>query len=306
MQRIFVVAFGILMAASPLAAQDNPFAFTGGAVKSAYIVYDVTGKAPGSTAGASWEMGAAPDRWIIKSVMPFEMGGKKDTLRMLVITTRDSMYSYTVMGAHREGKVSPLLRPHVAREYAALNAAGKARFKENLKLIAGGSTTLGSSSDADEVITLTGQKLGSETVAGHKCDVYKRPKMTACVIPGAPMVMLRWNDEKQGTTLVARKVTLNRPLPPSASLMPKGVQWKKEPHDDLDFIPAIWMLKKPDSDPEKVPGATLAKFGVGYLASPGATAELREMGAGMESGASEEAPADEDPADAEAEDTSGS
>jgi len=238
--------------------------------------------------------------------MPFEMGGKKDTLRMLVITTRDSMYSYTVMGAHREGKVSPLLRPHVAREYAALNAAGKARFKENLKLIAGGSTTLGSSSDADEVITLTGQKLGSETVAGHKCDVYKRPKMTACVIPGAPMVMLRWNDEKQGTTLVARKVTLNRPLPPSASLMPKGVQWKKEPHDDLDFIPAIWMLKKPDSDPEKVPGATLAKFGVGYLASPGATAELREMGAGMESGASEEAPADEDPADAEAEDTSGS
>ena len=236
MRCIFVVALGVLMAASPVAAQDNPFAFTGGAVKSAYIVYDVTGKAPGSTAGASWEMGAAPDRWIIKSVMPFEMGGKKDTLRMLVITTRDSMYSYTVMGAHREGKVSPLLRPHVAREYAALNAAGKARFKENLTLITGGSSTLGSSSDADEVITLTGQKLGSETVAGHKCDVYKRPKMTACVIPGAPMVMLRWNDEKQGTTLVARKVTLNRPLPPSASLMPKGVQWKKEPADDLDFM----------------------------------------------------------------------
>lgn len=305
MRRNIVIAFGVLMAASPVAAQENPFAFTGGSVKSAYIVYDITGKAPGSTAGATWEMGAAPDRWVIKSVMPYEIAGKKDTVRMLVLATRDSMYTYTVMGGQREGKVSPLLRPHVAREYAALNAAGKARFKENLKLIAGGSTTLGSSSDANDVITLTGEKLGSETVAGHKCDVYKRPKMTACVVPGAPMVMLRWNDESQGTNLVARKVTLNRPLPPSASLLPKGVQWQKESHDDLDFIPAVWMLKKPESDPEKVPGATLAKFGVGYLASPAATAELREMSAGTESGATGDAPADEDPADAEAEDTSG-
>lgn len=300
-----VIVCGSLLAA-PLAAQDNPFALTGGPVKSAYIVYDITTKQPGAAAGASWEMGVDANRWIIKTFMPFEIGGKKDTMRTLMVSTRDSQYTYTVMGGGREGTVSPLLRPHVAREYAALNAAGKARFKENVKLIAGGSSTLGSSSDANELITLTGQKLGSETVGGLKCDVYKRDKVTACVVPGAPMVMLRWTDEKQGTTLVAKKITLNRPIPAAAGQLPKGVSWKKEPHDDLDFIPAVYMLKKPDSDPEKVPGATLAKFGVGYLASAAATPELREMGGGMESGSAEEAPPEEDPADAEAEDTSGS
>lgn len=291
-----MVCSGLLLAAplaAPLAAQDNPFALTGGSVKSAYIVYEVTGKQAGAAAGASWEVGVAPDRWIVKTVMPFDMGGKKDTMRMLMVTTRDSQYTYTSMSGHREGKVSPLLRPHAAREYAALNAAGKARFKENVKLMTSGSSPIGSSSDADELITLTGQKLGSETVAGHKCDVYKRDKMTACVVPGAPMVMLRWNDEKQGMNLVAKKITINGPLPPAASLLPKGVRWKKESHDDVDFIPAIWLLKKPDSNPERVPGATLAKFSVAYLASAAATAELREMGAGMESGSSEDMPEDD-------------
>ena len=35
----------------------------------------------------------APDRWIMESVMPFEMAGKKDTMRMLMVTTRDSQYT---------------------------------------------------------------------------------------------------------------------------------------------------------------------------------------------------------------------
>jgi hypothetical protein len=244
----------------------------------------------------------ASDRYIIKSVMPYEIGGKKDTLRMLIVTTKDSQYTYTVMGKEREGKVSPQIRPHLAREYAALNAAGKARFKENLNLITSGSTGMGSSSDADALITLTGQKMGSETVGGHKCDIYKRDKVTACVVPGAPLVMLRWSDEKQGLSMVAKTIKLNAPLPPAIGLLPKGVQWKKEPHDDADFIEGVWSLKHPDKDPAAVPGATLAKFGVGYLASPAGTAELREMGAGTESGSTEGT--DEEPT--EQADTSGS
>ena len=298
-----MIVCGSLLLSAPLAAQDNPFAFTGGAVKSAYIVYDITSTRKGATAGASWEMGVSPDRWIMKSAMPFEIAGKRDTLRSLMVTTRDSQYTYTVMGKDREGKVSPQLRPHLAREYAALSAAGKARFKENVKLMSSGSSGIGSSSDANEFITLTGEKVGSETVVGHKCDVYRREQVTACVVPGAPMVVLRWKDEKQGVSMVAKTITLNRPLPSAIGLLPKGVSWKKEGHGDADFILGIWSLKKPESDPEKVPGPALAKFGVGYLASSAATAELREMGAGTESGSTEDTP---DDASSEAEaDTSG-
>jgi hypothetical protein len=296
-----MVCGGLLLVAPLAAAQDNPFSFTGGSVKSAYIVYTLTSTKPGVSGGAGWEMGLTPDRWIIKTVMPYELAGKKDTMRMLVFTTRDSQYTYTVMGNEREGKVSPQIRPHLAREYAALNAAGKARFKENLKLLTG-SSPLGSSSDADYLISMTGEKIGSETIGGHKCDVYKHDKVTACVVPGAPLVALRWNDEKQGLKMVAKTIKLNAPLPASIQALPKGVKWKKEPIDDADFIMGVWSLKHPDQDPEAVPGPTLAKFGVGYLASAAGTAELREMGASAETGSAEETPSDESSEEA---DTSG-
>ena len=299
MLRYSIVSFCLVMTASPLAAQDNPFAFTGGKVRSAHIVYGITSAQKGTAAGASWEMGVAPDRWIVKSAMPFEIAGKKDTVRSLMVTTRDSQYSYTVIGKDREGKVSPQLRPHLAREYMALNAAGKARFKENLKLLTNSSTGTGSNSDANTLITITGEKMGSETIGGHKCDVYKRNKVTACVVPGAPFVVLRWSDEDQGVSMVAKTIKLNGPLPAAIGVLPKGVQWKKEPHDDADFIDGVWSLKHPDSDPQTVPGPTLAKFAVGYLASPAATAEIREMSGGMggDEAAEDESDAGESPDD---------
>jgi hypothetical protein len=268
------LVLGSVLAALPLAAQDNPFALTGGSVKTAYIVFDVSGKEK-QAPGGSYEMGVAADRLIIRIVTPFEVAGKKDTVRAVVVTTKDSQYSYNSMGsAAAEGEVSPTLRPHLAREYAALDAAGKTRFRENVKLAAAAS----GSSDADAFITLIGDKTGtSETIAGHKCDVYRTKTSMACVVPHAPMVMLRWQDAKQGVNLVAKRVTLNGPLPPALSVLPKGVSWKKKPADDADFITNVWALKK-QSDPEAVAPATLTQFAVRYLASPQAGTELRQMG----------------------------
>jgi hypothetical protein len=193
-------------------------------------------------------------------------------LRALVVTSRDSQYTYTGMGGQGEGAVSPTLRPYLAREYAALDAAGKGRFRQNLKLAAKAS----GSSDADRFPWLTGEKAGSETIAGYRCDVYKTEKTSACVLPQAPAVMLRWNSEKDGVNLIARKVTLNGPIPPALAVLPKGISWKKKPYADADFIMNIWALKK-QSDPAAVTPATLTQFAVRYLASPEAGPELREM-----------------------------
>jgi hypothetical protein len=274
-----------LLLSTPLAAQDNPFALTGGSVKTAYIVYEATGSKQQPGMGGTYEIGVAPDRWVMRMTSPFEMGGKKDTMHVLAITTRDSQYTYNRLGSTQaEGEVSPTLRSHLAREYAALDAAGKARFRQNLRL----ATDLGGGSDAEAFITLFGEKSGSETIAGHKCDVYQWKKSSACVIPGAPMVMLRWTDAKQGMTLTARKVTLNGPIPPAMGLLPKGVSWKKsaEP-EDADFITNVWALKHQESNPAATPPAAMAKDAVRYLASAAAGAELKEMGAGQ-SGQAEE------------------
>jgi hypothetical protein len=292
-----MIGCGSLLFAAPLAAQDNPFAFTGGGVKTAYIVYDVTSSKQ-QTTGSRYEIGVAPDRWIMRMVTPLEFAGKKDTLRVWAVTTRDSQYTYNAMGAQpAEAEVNATLRPHLGRAYAALDGAGKARFRENAKLAA----QKGGSSDAEAYITLVGQKTGSETIVGHKCDVYKAGKATACVVPGAPMVMLRWSNEKDGVNLMAKKVTLNGPIPSGLGLLPKGAKWKKGPADDADFITNIWELKK-QSDPSTVPAATVSQYVVRYLASPGASAELKAM----QGGTSEDTPAEEESSDSEAaEDTAG-
>jgi hypothetical protein len=94
-------------------------------------------------------------------------------------------------------------------------------------------------------------------------------------VPGAPMVMLRWSDEKDGMNVVAKKVTLNGPIPPAMGVLPK-VKWQRTGVDDADFITNVWALKK-QSDPETVPPATLTQFVVRYLATPEAGKELREM-----------------------------
>ena len=289
MRRDILIVLGGLLPAAPLAGQDNPFAFTGGSVKSAYIVYDVVTKGK-PAAGMAYEIGVAPDRWIMKMKTPFEMGGKKDTALMLAVTTRDSQYTYHAMGSQRgEGEVSPTLRSYLAKEYAALSAAEKTRFRENVRVFTKADESA-SSSDADALIAITGDKAGSETIGGHNCDVYKRGKATACVMPQAPMVMLRWTDEKQGITMLAKKITLNGPIPTAASVLPKGVRWKKDAYDDADFILGIWAFKK-QTDPEAVPAGQLTKFAVAYLASPAAAAELREMSAGM---GGDDEPASED------------
>ena len=277
-----------LLLPGSLAAQDNPFALTGGPVKTAYIVYDVTGnrQQPGVT--ATYEVGVTPDRWIMRMTTPFEMGGKKDTMHTLAISTRDSQYTYNRMASQKqgEGEVSATLRPHLAREYAALDGAARTRFRQNVKL----TTDLSGASDADAFVTLFGEKTGTETIAGHKCDVYRWKKNNACVMPGAPMVMLRWVDAKQGMTLQAKKVTLNGPLPPALGVLPKGVKWTKSEPDDADFITNIWSLKK-QSEPGATPPAAIAQYVVRYLATPQAGAELREMGAGQASEGEESAEA---------------
>lgn len=86
---------------------------------------------------------------------------------------------------------------------------------------------------------------------------------------------------------MAKKVTLNGPIPSVTSVRPKGVRWQKKPCDDADFILGLWALKK-ESDPSAVPAPSLAQFAVKYLASPGTAAELREMSGG---GGDEEAEA---------------
>lgn len=289
-----------LLTPATAAGQANPFELTGGSVKSAYIVYETVGKpeqpGPAPAGPPTAEVGVTRDRWVMRVTAPFEMGGKKDTIETVIAISGDSQYTFSETGPDdREGEVSVVLRRHLAREYAALDAGGRSRFKENLKRLTRSSFSGSTGSTQMEYVTLLGEKKGSETIAGHKCDVYQHQKTTICVLPQAPGVILRSSDAESATTMVAKKVTLNGQVPTTASILPKGVRWTNQGYAHEEFAPALWGHKK-QSDPSKVPPATMAKFAVEFLASPGAAAELKQMDPSMgfdESGSAEEAPGDE-------------
>lgn len=292
MPNLYRTALLGLLLPTPLLGQDNPFALTGGSVKSAYIVYDLKSKPqpnmPVTT--MSLERGVTPDREVLKTAAVVDIEGKKDTMKTLVVTAGDSQFTYTQSGSERgEGDLSRILRPHLAREYAALDGAGKARFTENLRL-ANQLSLSGAAEAVEELYTLVGEKKGSESIGGHTCDVYQTKKGTFCLMHGASGLVLRVNDEEHGYLAIAKKISLNQPVPAPTAVLPKGVRWKKSGYDTDDaFYTEIWGRKK-QSDPEAVPPATLAKFAVSYLAGPRAAKELREMkgGAAEESSEAEE------------------
>lgn len=277
MPRTRLVLLGTLLAAQPVAAQQNPFALTSPSVKSAYIVYEMSNKGT-RVPGASVELRVTGGNWVLRLVAPFEIQQKRDTLRSLSVETADSVYRYSTLGAGpADAEASPSLRGHLVRAYESLDAASKARLQENLKLAAHDSE----GDDFDRLIAFTGRKTGSETIAGQRCDVYTLGGVTACVLPQAPTVPLRWSDKK-GNDMVASKVTLNGPMPPAMAVLPKGVKWKQdEDYEGGDFAMTLWSYKHPEATEIPSP-AQVGGFAVKYLASPQAAAELREMGGGEE------------------------
>lgn len=272
-----VLAIGGLLAAAPLRAQENPFDLPSGSLKSAHIVYDLMSKGK-PVPGARAEAGVSGNRWAMRTVSPFEYEGKTDTMRILMVETRDSQYTWTATGSDRGGGMAgPTLRPHLAREYMALDAAGKARFRKNLKLLASSAAGAEGWKDVEQYTSTLGDKAGSETVAGQRCDVYRTAQAQTCVLPQAPRIFLRSADKEQQVDYVAKHVTLNGPLPPSLSAIPKGIRWEKgDIYDDADFVMAIWTQKK-ESDPTELSPATVTRFAIRYLASPQATSELPRM-----------------------------
>lgn len=263
-----IASLAILLTPATLAAQQNPFALTGGSVKSAHIVYDIHAKGkPVPQSGV--EMGISDQRSAVRMHLYMEFEGEKGIMKILVVENRDSVYKLT----DDEGEVAPSLRQFLSKEFEALDRAGKERVLANLKLTG--------QLDADEITpAFRGKKIGTETVAGHRCDVYQAGKETACVLPDAPSIPLKATDE-QGLTWVAKKVSLNRPLPATLTTLPKGIRWKKErDFESGDLALEIWNMKKEGADPQEAGSAAVARFAVRYLASPQAAAELRQRAAG--------------------------
>jgi hypothetical protein len=251
-------------------------------VKSAHITYDGSSKGK-PVPGSKVELGVTGQSLAMRMTLPLEIGGEKGTLNVLFVENRDSMYKWT----DGDGSVNRSLRSFLAKEYDALDGAAKARLRENLKL------TDAVEDDAFGMPSFLGEKTGSQTIAGHRCDVYRAGKTTTCVLSQAVMIPLSMTDE-QGLTWVATKVTLNGALPPATSVLPKGVRWKKErDFEGGDFAVEIWTQKK-ETDPTSATPAAIAQFAIRYLASPQAASELRERRgpAGEETGEAED-PADE-------------
>ncbi|MFL5402482.1 MAG: hypothetical protein ACJ8BF_06655 [Gemmatimonadales bacterium] len=263
MRSITAAAFIVSLVPATVAGQQNPFALTGGSVKSAYITYDVTSKGV-PMSGSTMELGVAGQKFALRLNVVTVFEGEKLAMKIHVVENRDSVYRLT----DDEGEVSLNFRPLLAKEFEALDPAGKQRVLANLKLA--------QRFDEDELaLPLIGEKIGTQTIAGQRCDEYRAGKRVACVLPDAPAIPLRMTDT-QGLTWVAKKVTLNAPLSATLVTLPKGIRWKKKgdvEHGELAL--GLWRMKNPFETEPPAPPA-VARFAIRYLASPQAAGELKQ------------------------------
>lgn len=216
MSRASVLVLAATMALAPgLAAQDNPFKLATTGTPAVSVSYTMSGDLTGEGAYAS-----DGRRTVNHSRQTGKFFGRTTTTESWALTTRDSIYSADLVD--RKGTVMANPMPAMARAYDALDRDAKRRLHENMAEM----STLLARAFTMSSLGL-GEKTGTRTIAGERCDERAFGGFTVCDMQKAPGVPLHLS----GSLLCVRyeqtatQVTLGAP-PAGAFSTPEGIRWQ--------------------------------------------------------------------------------
>jgi hypothetical protein len=234
MRRLLITAT-LVVAASSMAAQPNPFKVQKSPIKSAAVTYALSGDASGTAS-----LALDGDRMAHKQSGTMKMMGKTTTTETWSLVTPDSLYNADL--AKKQGTVSPNPLPYFAQAYDDLDGAGKKRLHQNMQDM--GSMLAQAFGFAG---LKAGEKVATKTYAGQECEERTMGSFTVCSMTKAPIALhTQFSLACFAFEETATEVKLASP-PAEAFTAPAGITWKPDPH-----------LQKPDS---------VAKGYVLYLAS---------------------------------------
>jgi hypothetical protein len=264
--RLPALAAAASLLAAPSVAQSNPWEIDLGPYRSVSVTWRGAGniEAGGRVLGSGRTTGRA---LFAPAAMRMSL-----TIATTIQGASDSGTAWAVISGDTEAAdngtdtvtVEPSFRALLAREFAALAPAARAKVLANLRAL--GSVA---EDELDAAPSAIGEKTGSATVAGQTCDVYTTGETSICVLPQAPAVMLRFRAGEGSYELVATEVRFNEPVPADAFAYPRGKAVQRLAAEDV-MGERSWALEvyAEGNDGAEPPNlAALAKYVVRYLST---------------------------------------
>lgn len=276
---LLALSAGASLVVAPVAAQANPWAIDLGPYRSVSVTWRGAGniEVEGRVLGSGRTTGQAlftPTALRMSLIIATTVQGASDSGTTWAIVSGDTE---AADNGTDTVTVEPSFRALLAREFAALTPAARAKVLDNLRVL--GSVA---EHELDALPSAFGEKTGSATVAGQSCDVYTTGETSTCVLPQAPAVTLRFRAGEGSYELVATEVRFNVPVPPDAFAYPRGKAVQRLAAEDVmgDRSWALEVYADGNDGAEPPTLAALATYVVRYLSTADLVEESGEEPAG--------------------------
>jgi hypothetical protein len=251
---------------APAAAAQNPWGIDLGSYRSVAVVWkgagniEMDGRVLGS-GSASGEGLFTPTAMRMSMTISATMQG---TTTGGTVWSASSAETESSDNGGDTVTVEPSFRALLAREFDALGAAAREKVLANVRIL--GEVA---ADELDAAPYATGEKTGSATIAGQRCDVFTTGEASYCLLSGAPAVMLRFAAAEGGYETSATEVRFNVAVPASAWAPPAGKvvvrRTAAEAMEDRRWAADLYAERNDGNEPPSL--AALAKFVMRYLST---------------------------------------
>jgi hypothetical protein len=227
----------LLLIASTLHAQDNPFKVPKNKIDAIQVSYTYSGDMTGTATKA-----ISKDKVVSHETTTSKMFGSTTNVDSWKMTTPD--WSYSADLAKKTGTKSPNMLPHMEKAYDQLDGASKQRLHQNMQEMAQmiaqafGTGTLSAATPKSE----------TKTYAGEKCEEHAFLSFSVCSMQDAPAIPLHAQGNLFCFNFEQTATAVQKSSPPATAFdPPAGINFQADSN-----------LQNADS---------MAKGFVGYLAS---------------------------------------
>ncbi|MGH7499073.1 MAG: hypothetical protein ACREL3_09520 [Gemmatimonadales bacterium] len=235
MKRLALIA-ALAVAASPLAAQDNPFKLPKSKVNAIQVSYVYAGDMQGTG-----ERAVSKDKIVTQETTTGKFFGKTTTTDSWSLFTPD--WNYTADLTKKTGFKRPNVLPYMEKAYDDLDGASKQRLHQNMQDMA---QMISRAFGAQAM--WTGEKSATKTYAGEKCQEHAFGSFSVCSMQDAPTIPLHLQGSLFCVDFEETATAVKKGEPPASAFEPPpGITFQ----DDTN-------MASPDS---------LARGFVTYLAS---------------------------------------
>jgi hypothetical protein len=176
--RYHMLSVVAVIVTAPLAAQQNPFKLPHSNLSGVQVDYAFAGDIQGTGMRAMTR-----DRMVEQQHTTGKMFGKTSTTDTWMLVTPDTAYSADLV--KKTGTRMPNMVPLMAHAYDDLDGSGKQRLHQNMQDMA---QLIGKAFGSQAL--WSGEKTGTNTYAGEKCDEHTFGAFSICSMQGAPGIPL--------------------------------------------------------------------------------------------------------------------